>query len=187
MNNTLSQFIKTYPNVLTADECFQLITHFESNETHWGPVVGNDGSFEIDLDLKRAKQLRIKQDTDKELDELLFNSAGNILEKYANAMDGYYPPATVDSGYQIQKYEPSEGFYNWHIDTNAPSLCNRVIVIMWYLNTVTDGGETEFLWGKKVKPKAGSALVFPCNWMYPHRANMPKKVAKYIATTWIGF
>ena len=187
MNNTLSQFIKVFPNVLSAEECLQLITHFEANESYWGPVVGSDGNIDVNLDIKKAKQLRLKPDTDQEVDDILFQSAGKILEKYANNVNGYYPNATVDNGYQIQKYEAGEGFYDWHIDANAASICNRTIVILWYLNTVTDGGETEFEWGKTVKPKAGSALVFPCNWLYPHRANVPKKTAKYIATTWIGF
>lgn len=187
MNNTLTQFIKVFPNALSTDDCLRLITHFESNETHWGPVVNGDGSVNVDLSLKRVKQLHIRDDTDPEIDNLLFESTGTLLEQYVNDVNDFYPQATRDIGYQIQKYDVNDGFYGWHNDANAGIACGRTLAIVWYLNTVKEGGETEFRWGKKITPRAGSALIFPANWLYPHRANIPTSGPKYVATTWVGF
>jgi hypothetical protein len=61
----------------------------------------------------------------------------------------------------------------------------RLLTFIWYLNDVTDGGETEFINGK-IKPKTGKLLIFPSSWNYYHKGNMPLSNDKYIITGWIG-
>ena len=57
-----------------------------------------------------------------------------------------------------------------------------------YLNTVKEGGETEFLYQHlRVKPEAGTFLLFPADYMYTHRGNPPLTEEKYIVTGWIEF
>jgi len=187
LNNTLTQFIKTYKNALTPDQCQTLITHFETNDSFWSPIVLNDGSSNVELETKRVKQLRLSPDKegDKEVDGILFDSIGTILQQYLESVNENYPQAVRDSGYSLMKYEPNTDFCDWHTDSASGSVGNRVVAIVWYLNTISEGGETEFKWGKKIQPKAGTAVIYPANWLYVHRAVAPVTSPKYIATTWM--
>jgi len=88
---------------------------------------------------------------------------------------------------QIQKYTKSKGRYIYHndftCDWNTKKF--RVITFLWYLNTIENGGETEFWTTHKVKPEAGKLLLFPATWTYPHRGMIPVSDNKYIMTGWI--
>ena len=56
---------------------------------------------------------------------------------------------------------------------------------MTYLNDVTDGGETEFMYQKlKIKPKKGLTLIWPADWTHTHRGIPSMTQVKYIATGW---
>ena len=57
---------------------------------------------------------------------------------------------------------------------------------MIYLNTIEEGGETEFLYLKKrEKPVEGKLLIFPAGFTHTHRGNPPLKGDKYILTSWL--
>ena len=45
--------------------------------------------------------------------------------------------------YNIQKYKPGDGFYEWHCERNTGWFGGRCLVFMTYLNDVAEGG-TEF-------------------------------------------
>ena len=56
---------------------------------------------------------------------------------------------------------------------------------MWYLNTVDEGGETEFFDGGIIKPSKGTLVLFPATWDNVHRGKMPISSDKYICNGWI--
>jgi hypothetical protein len=85
----------------------------------------------------------------------------------------------------IQKYKKNEGFFNWHFERGSLHNSSRILVWMTYLNTVSDGGETEFLYQKlKVKPEAGLTLIWPSEWTHTHKGITSKTQTKYIITGW---
>jgi hypothetical protein len=93
----------------------------------------------------------------------------------------------------IQKYQQNKGGYpHWHSE-QFPQLghneaLHRVVLYMFYLNDVAEGGETEFLYqGRKLKPTKGTMVIAPAGFTHSHRGNMPLSGDKYIATSWIMF
>jgi hypothetical protein len=67
-------------------------------------------------------------------------------------------------------------------------MAKRVLVYSIYLNTVEDGGETEFLYqSQRVKPVKGRIVIWPAGFPYVHRGNPPLSGEKYIVTSWISF
>jgi hypothetical protein len=88
--------------------------------------------------------------------------------------------------FMIQKYEKGCGKYVYHHDgrVDVEKKGNRVITYLWYLNDVTEGGETEFFGNFKIKPEKGKILLFPANWSFPHRGKQPISSHKYIITGW---
>ena len=90
-----------------------------------------------------------------------------------------------DSGYKVQKYSPDNSF-NWHSNRYGDSGWSRAISYIWGLNDVKEGGEIEFAFGLKLKPKAGELLLFPACWTFPHRELPPENGNKYVITTFIS-
>jgi len=89
--------------------------------------------------------------------------------------------------FNVQHYEPGKYYSRWHPETHGPedNKFLRAFVFMTYLNTVQEGGETEFLYQKiKVKPKRGLTLVWPAGITHIHRGCPAPVEEKMIVTGW---
>jgi Rps23 Pro-64 3,4-dihydroxylase Tpa1-like proline 4-hydroxylase len=88
--------------------------------------------------------------------------------------------------FMVQRYTKNEGKYVYHHDciVDYENKRHRVLTYLWYLNDVTEGGETDF-WGNKITPTTGKLLLFPAAWCFPHRGIMPISNDKYIITGWL--
>ena len=98
-----------------------------------------------------------------------------------------YRPGTIN----LQKYlQNSGGYHHWHSEiypqnASCESL-HRVLLWMFYLNDVEDGGETEFMYqGRRIAPKKGRLVIAPAGFTHTHKGNVAKSGDKYIATSWI--
>ena len=90
--------------------------------------------------------------------------------------------------WNIQKYEPKEGYFKDHFERTGLRSSLRHLTFMTYLNDVNDGGETEFIYQKlKVKPEKGLTLIWPAEWTFPHKGITSKTEVKYIATGWYSY
>jgi len=99
-------------------------------------------------------------------------------------------PWTMIEPFNIQHYPPGGGFFSWHTERASGShpAVYRHLVFMTYLNTVEEGGETEFYHQQvKIKPIKGRTLVWPSDWTYRHRGVVAPKEEKWIATGWTDF
>ena len=92
--------------------------------------------------------------------------------------------------YQRQKggyfYYHSE-FYPHPNDPGQDSL-HRVLLWMFYLNDVSEGGETEFYYqNKAIRPEQGTLVIAPAFFTHTHRGNKPESNDKYILTSWLMY
>ncbi len=188
-----SDLIWIYDNSLTPDFCKLLIDKFEISQDKYEGIIG---SGEVNRNIKRTTDLLIsKNDLYQREDGILFKSLKKGLNLYTQHLSslGIYCNVTegaevFDTGYQIQKYsieEDNKGFYNWHHDSIINKSGARILTYLWYLNTIEEGGETEFFDGMKIKPKEGTLVVFPACWPYFHRSCEVIKEEKWICTGWI--
>lgn len=93
----------------------------------------------------------------------------------------------------LQKYEKSSGgYHHWHSehfpsphDPQNESL-HRVLLWMYYLNDVSEGGGTSFYYqDKTISPKQGTLVIAPAGFTHTHRGEVPVSNDKYILTSWI--
>ena len=90
--------------------------------------------------------------------------------------------------HKLQKTLPGGGYHIWHTENMSRSSCQRVLTYTLYLNDVEEGGETEFLYyGKRIKPTAGTVLLWPAGFTHVHRGNPPLSGEKYIMTGWMEY
>ena len=89
-----------------------------------------------------------------------------------------------------KKYKKKEqGYHIFHMDqgSHSPSVY-RQLILMYYLNDVNEGGETEFYHQKiKIKPKQGRLVIFPAAFTHMHRGNPVISNKKYILNSWIVY
>jgi hypothetical protein len=91
-----------------------------------------------------------------------------------------------DSGFNFQLYTKGIGFYRRHTDSNPVAEASRVLGVIMYLNTVDQGGGTEFpLHGVTVEAIAGRVCIFPAIWTHPHIGIMPISNDKCIISTFL--
>lgn len=92
-----------------------------------------------------------------------------------------------------QKYACGEGGYPyWHSENypqqGSTDALHRNLLFMFYLNDVSNGGETEFYYqDKKIRPKQGRMVIAPSGFTHTHRGNIPQSNDKYILTSWVLF
>ena len=89
---------------------------------------------------------------------------------------------------KIQKTKIGGGYHVWHCENSKMKSRNRILAFMVYLNDVTEGGETEFLYQKcRFKPEKNTLLVWPAQFTHVHRGNPPLSNDKYIITGWVEY
>lgn len=127
------------------------------------------------------------------IEQFLYKELHANLKMYINDVDKSYTDYSIfkDSvleigSFMIQKYKKGEGKYTFHNDSHFNSKKNnyRVITYIWYLNTIEEGGETQFWDNFFIKPEQGKLVLFPATWSYPHRGKTPISNDKYIITGW---
>ena len=187
--NNLNNFIAG--GYIKKQVCDNLIKSFE-NSPH-----KKVGKMQIKGEVKEFKKYKISTDlvidpfdTSKEYQDYL-KELGKVLEIYKNK----YVHCSFDKDFwnicehwNIQKYKPKEGFFEFHSERTSIASMERHLVFMTYLNDVDDGGETEFFYQKlKVKPEKGLTIIWPADWTFTHRGITSPTENKYIATGWYSF
>lgn len=87
---------------------------------------------------------------------------------------------------QLLKYEEG-GFYKPHVDHfNA---IPRTLSIVTFINDDYQDGYFEMFspdekHSQKVEPKKGRTIMFPSNFLYPHKANVVKGGTRYAMVAW---
>jgi hypothetical protein len=106
-------------------------------------------------------------------------------KKYSIILDS---PSHKIYNLKIQKIDPGEGYHIWHYESSSRPVYNRLLFFIVYLNTIDDGGETEFLYyRKRIRPEVGKFIMSPCGFTHTHRGNPPLKDTKYILTGWVEY
>lgn len=86
---------------------------------------------------------------------------------------------------KMKRIQEGGGYHEWHYESLG-SDTTRKIVVQLYMNTIDEGGETEFLYQKKrINARKNRLIMWPADWTHTHRGNTPLKGDKYILTTWL--
>ncbi len=130
----------------------------------------------------------LNMNLDKYLKELNKNKIVNNDNQLSDKIFNFFDKKTfIVKDIIIKRYIKNTGKYIYHDDftTDVPNSMYRVITFLWYLNDVTEGGETVFDGTTFIKPTAGKLILFPASWTYPHCGKIPISSNKYIITGWI--
>lgn len=182
----LADYIIEVPGIVPDDLCKQILEEYGADSNWYEATIGTGI---VDKTKRNVNTIPISQPatilenplTRKVIDNALFECVSKAKETYGS----FYPTCTVesDSGYDLLRYD--EGmFYVEHVDSFKAQ--PRAISCSLALNDDYEGGEFSFF-GRKIviKPKKGSALLFPSNFMYPHEVQPVTKGTRYSIITWL--
>lgn len=207
-------YIEVYENYIPKDLCDYLIEKFKELRNRGYGMKGST-AYETSLEIKNSEDIYIGHYFGKILDD--WNEKHSLFEKYLRVPIVDYMIAYglfgvehlgkgikqyLDEGhdvkvmgenfnyqnYCIRKYEKNIGHFKaMHADCGKDTI-TRVVAVIVYLNDVEKGGETIFpLLGKKIKPKAGSILIFPSYFTHYHMASIPLSDDKYCVCIHVNF
>ena len=162
--------IEIYNNVLTKDECQFYIDKVNNSDKCYKNDTGNYRGIALNLyeeptllnSLRRGKDEYIKKHS--------------FLDLMPCAWE-------LDYACNVQKYSPGMAYGGEHMERSYN--CNRMLVWMFYLNTIKEGGGTYWPQQKfKSKPRQGSLIMWPADWTHSHLGIVSNKQEKYIITGW---
>ena len=189
-------FIYHVKGALSFDQCNNIIKFYDDNEKYY-----QEGSI-YDVNLSKAlvssefkkcteifisTKLLIESEYFKSFDSTIIKIIDEYKMKYNFLNHG--PRWGMNKIFKIQKYLPSEGYFATHCENDGSSKSrSRMLAWMVYLNTVTDGGETEFpCQGVKFQPHCGDVLIWPAYWTHPHHGLTSPSQDKIIMTGWYSY
>lgn len=191
------EHIGIFPNAISDSMCDKLIGIFDKshssgfsknrqdfekiNKTH------KDDSFIFMINDELFSSLNV--DTYSISSDFKFELLGNAYELYRKKYS-ILNEIAFHTLYEIkvQRTEVGQGYHMWHTEVGNRSSSTRIMAYTVYLNTVDEGGETEFLYqSKRIKPEKGTVVIWPATYTHVHRGNPPLSNTKYIATGWIEF
>jgi hypothetical protein len=185
-NNFIGEF-----NLKNSVVCDQLIFYFKKNKDKQCPgMINKNNTNQVDKDCKTSTDLEINLNFN--IEKIIIDYLTELkicFDKYIKKYKfcNYYSSFGIKESAYIQYYEPFKGnFKKWHTERHSKN-SDRHLVFMTYLNTINDGGETEFYYQKKlIKPKKGKTVIWPSDWTHTHKGHFSSK-EKYIITGWTSF
>ena len=185
----MKNFIEGYVNALTSEECAKIISYMneEGRLTPGRVKEPNTGKDIVFKEYKDSLDVIMNFREKGEINEILLNSLTKCISLYTrkhpqmNNIDYW----EVDSFYNLQKYNPGQCFSSTHCENASKVTSHRVLAWMYYLNTVKDGGGTQFdNYEIAVEAVEGRCLIWPAYWTHFHHGIVSKTETKSIATGW---
>lgn len=161
--------------------CNYLIDQYHMMEHHEGRVTKDDQENYV-------SNIKVTEQSFVEPDHASYQTIYECIDKTISVLPYRLtiPYDITSTEYSISRYLKGEGHFGTHVDTTSKMTYNRLLAFILYLNDVEEGGETEFMTlNRLVKPETGKVLCFPCNFMFPHKGNIPLSNDKYIVTAFV--
>lgn len=194
MKYSLDNYILEIENFFTKEECKEYIDMFNfvhecgfTGDRYYAPKhVTSDTS----LSMYELKDLTYK------MNPLSYVSNTFVQKFWEHAYKPYAKEFSVLGNaqqhnittFKIQKTAIGEGYHSWHFETDTHLNSDRLITFIVYLNDVSIGGETEFLYyPKRCNAVEGKLVMFPGSFTHTHRGNPPISNEKYILTGWLFY
>jgi len=199
----MDKFILEIPNVFSSELCKNIINKFENDTQNQvkGALEGGDGRAYLNEEWKSSTELNVLTSPGWEIANTKIQYyLKNAINTYVEHVKGILKDAGIDEDgdmdfvldhtifpleigpSSIQRIEKGK-HYRWHQDYIPGE--HRVFTCFVYLNTLetNEGGTTEFVNGRSIKPEVGKLTIFPTTWPFIHTGRLIKADAKYILVT----
>ena len=193
----LTDFVKIYDNTLSSTFCEKIINIFDADVPHHinsGTGSQSTGNLHRNAIEMNCTKRAAEHPEWSEIMDVLNKHAASSFERYKHDLivSGYkaellFNVVTLEQ-WRLHRYDPTIHYYKEHIDAINIHTSKRMLMMLYYLNTVEEGGETLFeSIGKKINPVVGRLAITPAWFGYPHSAVMPISNTKYMIKTYLHY
>lgn len=194
-----TDFIGVWENFVPKNFCDEVIQYFEDIYSSKGCYITPDGGSEFGSceDITRSEDVYGGALNRKDY-ALLLNytnpelcyKANQFLKScvlhYREVFPQLKQALLVSTDVKLQKTPPGGGYHLWHYENSTMDHAMRELTWMIYLNDMPEGdGETEFLdQRRRIRPTAGTVVIWPAGYTHVHKGNTVFTQDKYILTGW---
>lgn len=182
----LRQYVYTFPNVLTQEYCESLVKKIEDSDwkKHHYHNSASDKTFTYDDDLF-CKYLEDGEDNTMLMDAIRLS----IISYFRALQFDWFASWSGYSRVRLNKYSQNTRMRK-HFDGiksvfDGTRRGDPTLSILGALNDDYEGGELIFWNDTKIELKAGSIMVFPSTFLYPHGVNPVTKGTRYSFVSWM--
>ena len=182
----ITDFIKVYEDAVSVEYCEKFIGYIDHYVEH-GVIIKEP----FEPDHKDHSTINFHNDAKYDMlsgDNLPLTFLPMVKEYVDDYLDTYSllkHEIMLMFDVKAKKIPIGGGFHRWHYENGGLQVSPRKLVVQLYLNTVEEGGETEFLYiNKRIKAEQGRLIIFPAAFTHSHRGNPPIGQDKYIVSTW---
>ena len=181
--NTSDQFINTFNNTLSNDECDAIIELFENDSRKTSPEHNSTVKVSTDVNAQFG------EDEFKMYNDIIYPKLCQAKEQYVQlnpVLNEYYTsPWSLTRLYRIQRYLDGEGYHGSHCE-HGPHTPPLIMTWTIYLNDSPCG--TKYINQDLIVPAVkGSCCIAPAFWTHTHHGITPNIGTKYITTGWFQY
>lgn len=170
------------------NKCDELILEAEKLNKWTESSLSNGSSIAyVDQTVRNSQKLAIDSDVFPSLTKLetciteITHAAINLY-----CVHSPYVKIVTDTGYELIRYKEGQ-YFKEHIDAikGHSDWGSRRVSCVIFLNDSFDGGDLIFTrQNLRIKPKAGTIVLFPSDFTHPHASKDLKSGTKYSIVTW---
>jgi len=192
MNKDIKHYIAYYPNFFDKKICNKTIKELKKQKffKHQFYSATKDASFHLsgdeELSVAYVESMEKLPSTHKFIQDKLWYAIKAYIEQHNFSWFGDW------SGYSAIRYN------KYDKKTRMHSHCDHIhslfdgerkgiptLSIIGCLNDNYEGGDLVFFTDTPIKMKAGSLLIFPSNFLYPHEVKLITKGTRYSFVSWV--
>jgi hypothetical protein len=185
MNTDLTSYVKVYKGLISDELCNRSVEHLQGanwqKEEFYEPRAGENIAPSETLYITRD----VISDTPR-ICEAVWKSLEAYIIKDCNFP--WYPGWVGFSQPKYNRYYSSNGMqlHCDHIHSLFPGEVKGVpiLTILILLNDDFEGGEFVMFNGQEIKFEKGDVMVFPSNFLFPHKVNNITSGTRYSAVCW---
>ena len=181
------RWIGHYENILSQELCNAITEEdFNYNESTYSTHEGQSTDWKKN---KRVKMDEIWIRKDNVYYEELLNCSTDVAKRYSEEMTKNKRRFTAEkvTDFRLNKYDVG-GFMSKHTDNIHHSHGQQYgypqASLLFFLNDDYEGGDF-IVSNCHYRPKKGDAIIFPSNFMFPHRVIEVTKGTRWSIVSWI--
>lgn len=189
MNRNIQDYVLTAKSVLTPQLCNDLIKEINKNKKNWEIHKWHDGTSYKTLDKKNKHELhnlKLESENSIKVTKMLWNVIHGYIKNFN------FPWFVSWAGYSQIRFNIYQK--NKKMDSHCDHIKSifdgqikgiPILSVLGVLNDDYKGGEFIMFEDTEFKMEKGDILVFPSNFLYPHKVEPVKKGTRYSFISWV--
>jgi hypothetical protein len=190
MAPNIKDYIKIYDNFLDLDICKSSVEELESTATEWQMhAYYNVSKNQYEQFDKELSICYLNSEISKTINSKIWFAIEQYILNDFSYMNGWFNSWSGYTQVRFNRYNPATQM-KLHCDhIHSMFDGNRkgvpILSVLGALNDDYEGGDLIMWETDKIKLKAGSIMIFPSNFMYPHRVDEVTLGTRYSYVSWV--